>query len=50
MNLPKRRNTMNLIISIYKGIVAEENVRAVYINKSIAHFKKQGVANTITYD
>jgi len=33
----------------FEGIVAEENVRAVYINKSIAHVKKQGAANPIRY-
>jgi uncharacterized protein len=33
----------------FDGDVAEENIRAVYINKSIAHVKKQGAANPIRY-
>ena len=33
----------------FDGDIAEENVRAIYINKSIAHVKKQGAANPIRY-
>tara|TARA_B110000027_G_C16071965_1_gene279508 strand:+ start:33 stop:1169 length:1137 start_codon:yes stop_codon:yes gene_type:complete len=33
----------------FDGDVAEESVRTIYLNKSIAHVKKQGAANPIRY-
>ena len=33
----------------FDGYVAEKSVRTIYLNKSIAHVKKQGAANPIRY-
>ena len=33
----------------FDGDVAEKSVRTIYLNKSIAHVKKQGAANPIRY-